>query len=124
MKKNIFKYLTLILTLSLIMFAAGCKSKEITISFETNSGVQMTEIKVDQNALLTDIPDATRVGYDFVGWYYDIALSEILDETEPVLRNFTLYAKWQIQTYQIQFDVDGDISENRNYLWNPNYVTC
>jgi uncharacterized repeat protein (TIGR02543 family) len=111
MKKNIFKYLTLILTLSLIMFAAGCKSKEITISFETNSGVQMTEIKVDQNALLTDIPDATRVGYDFIGWYYDVALSQILDEAEPVLRNITLYAKWQIQTYQIQFDVDGDISD-------------
>ncbi len=107
MKNTLLKFTTIILTGLLLLVLTGCNTKEITISFETNSGNQMSSIKVEQESFLTDLDAATRTGYDFVGWYYDSELSQPLDETSPVLRNITLYAKWQVQTYEVTYDVDG-----------------
>lgn len=101
----------------LLIFTLGCNAKEVTISFNTNNGVQMTSVKVEQKSLLTNIPDATRVGYDFVGWYYDRDFSQPLDETEPVLRNITLHAKWQIQSYKIRFDIEGVVSNGTDITY-------
>lgn len=110
MKKTLLQSSILMLIGFLLLVLSGCNAKEVTISFETNSGNQMSSIKVEQNSVLTDVDDPTRVGYDFVGWFYDSGLTQSLDETTPVLRNITLYAKWQVQTYEVSYEVEGVVS--------------
>jgi len=92
-----------------LLLLIGCNPKEITISFETNSGIQLDSVKVLQNSSLSDLPEASRIGYDFLGWFYNSELDQPLDETTPVLRNITLYAKWEIQTYTITFMSDEEV---------------
>ncbi len=109
MKKNIVKTILLVVIGLFVVLMSGCTPKDITIEFDANNGAQMSALLVEQNSFLTDLPEATRTGYDFAGWYYDSGLTEPLDETLPVLRNMTLYAAWQIQTYEISFDIEGSI---------------
>jgi len=100
-----------------MVFVWGCNAREVTISFETNNGVQINEIKIEKGSFLTELPDAVRTGYDFSGWYYDANLSQPVDETAEVQRNLVIYASWEIQEYAINFQVDGVVVSTVNITY-------
>ena len=60
------------------------------------------------------LQDASRVGYDFVGWYDGKQkVSEIESGSHG---DKTLTAKWQIQEYSVDYSLDGGINEESNPL--------
>ena len=73
---------------------------QYTITFDANGGSEVAPITQDYNTAIT-APDApTREGYTFMGW------NEELPATMPA-RDLTLTAQWQINTYQVIYNVDG-----------------
>ncbi|XFA99145.1 leucine-rich repeat protein [Candidatus Izemoplasma sp. B36] len=87
-----------------------------TITFETNGGNTIDPIKLDEGLTITQPDDPTKEGYTFSGWYLD---SEFIDayvfDVMPV-DNFTVYAKWTINTYSITYkDYDGTVLQTGDY---------
>lgn len=41
------------------------------------------------------VPDPTRDGYVFKGWYYDIGCTQVYDPTADITSDMTLYASWE-----------------------------
>ncbi|WP_337561237.1 InlB B-repeat-containing protein, partial [Prevotellamassilia timonensis] len=73
---------------------------QYTITFDANGGSEVAPITQDYNTAIT-APDApTREGYTFMGW------NEELPATMPA-RDLTLTAQWQINTYNLIYNVDG-----------------
>lgn len=90
MKKFFF-----ILFVVVFLTLAGCtKQQTVKVTFETNGGSAIAEItSIDD--ILSGIPQTTKVGYTFSGWYENESLTESFDplkERESWV--FTIYAKW------------------------------
>ncbi|MFC9710875.1 InlB B-repeat-containing protein, partial [Paenibacillus sp. NPDC056933] len=57
-------------------------------------------------AAAPDIP--TKAGHTFGGWYTDSGLSQAFDfDTTTVTADITLYAKWTVNSYTVNFDSNG-----------------
>lgn len=57
----------------------------------------------------TDMTNAKRTGYTFVGWYEDEACQTEWSGTTMPACDLTLYAKWDTMTYFLRFDWDGNV---------------
>ena len=77
--------------------------KTYTVSF---SGADVSSQTVKIGEVATRPEDPTKEGYTFAGWYdADLAVEWIF--TNPVTKDMTLYAKWEINVYDVSFDVEG-----------------
>ena len=57
----------------------------------------------------TDMTNAKRTGYTFVGWYTnENCTTKWYGDTMPA-HDLTLYAKWDVLTYFLHFDWDGNV---------------
>lgn len=82
----------------LVLFLSSCsitQPEEITIHFETNGGKQIeTMVFIGEIEALT-LPTTMRDGFEFVGWYTDKALTNLVDiMLLNGVKEITLYAKW------------------------------
>ncbi len=66
------------------------------VTFDTQGGSDVPALTVNRDSLITDsIPDPTREGHAFGGWYQDSSTTIPWDfDTDRVTRPLTLYAKW------------------------------
>lgn len=87
-------------------------NKEYTVTFDTNGGTKVEEIKVKKNDILDSIPTTTRDGYTFLYWTLD---EKIFNKDTKITKDITLVAKWQkndesnteVKKYVVTFDSDG-----------------
>lgn len=77
--------------------------EEYTVSFVTNCDTLLSDIKVEKNSVLTNIPSITKNGYKLEGWYLDSNYTNKFDVTMPIAGNITLYAKWIEETNTVEF---------------------
>lgn len=82
----------------------------LTVTFNGNGGkVSKNEMTIYLGDTYGDMPDATRTGYSFDGWYtaktggIKITSSTVLNQKNDV----TLFAQWTPNKYTITFDTDG-----------------
>ncbi len=63
---------------------------------------------------------ATRVGYEFIGWY--TSSDEYVDTTVAwnIQNDVELFAKWQINTYTITYEADGGVHTNTTTSYDIN----
>ena len=66
---------------------------EYTLTFETNGGAALSSITAKHGAPVT-LPNITRYGHTFAGWYLDEELTEKATFTTMPTQNTTVYAKW------------------------------
>ena len=92
--------LLLALTMSLALIACG-GTKEYTVSF-SGADVAAQTVKKGETAERPAV-DPNLVGYDFVGWFADEALTEEYDFSAPIQKDTTIYAKFQIKTFTVTF---------------------
>lgn len=79
---------------------------DYTISFNSNGGSVVNSIKEAYGSAVNE-PDApTKLGYTFLGWYQDEALTNAYSFT-TIQENETLYAKWSLNNYTIHFNTAG-----------------
>lgn len=96
------KFLLSIMTIVMIFCLVGCKGKdEVKVTFETNGADPIAEVVVKEADFAKFTATApTKLGYDFVGWYTDEALTAAFttaDLTKALegTKEIKLYAKWE-----------------------------
>ena len=75
------------------------------VTFNSNGGSEVTSQTIAYGGTAEMPQNPTKGGYTFGGWYRDAELTEAFDFSTPLTRGITLYAKWNLITYTISFDV-------------------
>lgn len=90
--KRVLIVLMSVLLLTVMMTLASCNDKQVTITFDSNGGsfVESQTVSIGDN--VTE-PNATKDGYELVGWYLDEKAWSFSEDT--VTEDIVLVAKWQ-----------------------------
>ncbi|MFB7139379.1 InlB B-repeat-containing protein [Gottfriedia sp. NPDC056225] len=81
-----------------------------TVTFETNGGDAIEPQIVDSRVTMPT--DPTKVGYKFMGWYSDEALTTPFDFTSIVTKPIKLYAKYALATSIVSADTTDNALGN------------
>ena len=79
-------------------------AKEFTVIFHTCGGDKMDSITT---SIISSEPIPTRYGYTFLGWYLENTYINKVTFPYEVTQNITLYAKWEKNTYNVHFELNG-----------------
>ena len=94
-----------------IGITATAVPKTYTVSFNIkySGGVNPSIQTVTYNSTYGTLPEPTRRGYTFGGWYTTSALATQVTSGTKVTKtaNHTLYAKWTANTYTVTLDANG-----------------
>ena len=95
-----------------------------TVSFDSVGGSSVDVETADYETPVTKPEDPTKTGYTFGGWYTDYACTKAYDFAAPVTGDMTLYAKWEINSYQVTFDSMGGSSlDSQQVTYNGTAAT-
>lgn len=90
-----------------ITFHAKWEVNKYTISFISNGGSLVDPITKDFNSKVVKPDNPIKEGYSFSGWFSDFELKEVYDFSVMPAINISLYAKWSINSYTINFESNG-----------------
>lgn len=68
------------------------EKKMITLSFDSVGGSVVENIEIEVGTILENIPNPTKEGFLFQGWYY---LNKAYIFNKPIVENMTFIAKWK-----------------------------
>ena len=78
--------------------------KEFKVSFDSNGGSKVEEVVT---SIIESEPVTTRDGYTFLGWYLEESFINKVTFPFEVTKDQTLYAKWEENTYNVHFELNG-----------------
>ena len=86
-----------------------------TVNFNSQKGESASPITVTYDGTYAELPDITRYGFEFDGWYTDATSGTKISKTDVVdiLAETTLYAHWNpiqvdIETYSVDTQLRGN----------------
>lgn len=85
-----------------------------TVTFDTNGGSQINQLTdITHNSTIASPTNPSRTGYTFSGWYTNEELTTQWNFDEDTVEgDMTLYAKWMIKSYDVNFkDWDDTVIE-------------
>ena len=97
-----------------ITLYANYRINQYTIHFESNGGSAVTAITQNYGTEVVEPAAPSKNGYRFDGWYKNSALAEKYTFTTMPADDITLYAKWSVVTYRINYHLDGGINNVSN----------
>ena len=117
MKKTLTALMMVLLAVILIVSCNGNPDipvmHKVTFDFDNGSDAEVKEVKDSEKIARPDAP--TKTGYTFLGWYDG---DETFDFDTAVRKDYSLKAKWKIQTFTVSFDVNGGTGEYSNQTIN------
>jgi len=92
-----------------LAYTAQWTEASYTVSLNGNGGMDMDSVSVTYNSTFPALPDSSRTGYTFKGWYTAEAGGTPVREgdTVAITENTTLYAQWTANNYRVSFDLNG-----------------
>lgn len=94
------------------------------VSFDTDGGSKIDDVNASRGRVIARPEDPVKAGFIFAGWFTEEALENIFNfETEVVMEDMTLYAKWIAetnfnQTFKV-LSIGNSFSEDAHrYLWS------
>ena len=81
--------------------------KNCVIKLDANGGKAVDAIAVKEGEAVSSLPDTTREGFTFDGWYTAADGGDKVTSLENVTDDTTLYAHWIANTYTLTFDSQG-----------------
>jgi len=79
-----------------------------TVTFDSQGGSEIDPANVEYNSEIIPPVAPTKEGHTFAGWYKEAELTNAWTfVTDKVTANTTLYAKWTINSYTLNFDSQG-----------------
>lgn len=79
-----------------VLVALDLRNPGFTITFDSKGGTDVAPQNQMYGELLEVPQDPTREGYEFTGWYLDVACDDLWEETEDIIESdITLYAGWE-----------------------------
>lgn len=96
-----------------LSYTAVWTAGQYTISFQSNGGSTLDRITAAFGTPVTAPTAPSRLGYTFGGWYEksDCSGSPYIFTTMPA-NSLTLYAKWNIVSYNITYVMNGGSASN------------
>ncbi len=95
---------------------AHWEANQYTVQLDSKGGVlENYTVQVTYGGTYADLPDPTRIGYRFLGWYDAESDGNLVNDQTPVTITQTqqLYAAWEANKYTVTFDVNsGDPLKN------------
>lgn len=89
----------------------------VTVHFNSNGGSELKDKYLLIGNKLIKPEDPIREGYNFAGWYTNLALTKEYNFDNPVTENITLYANWSnVNDDPVTDDPIKDKTET-NYTW-------
>ena len=101
-------------------------AQSYTVSFDANGGSTTTvSKKVTYGSTYGTLPTATRIGYDFAGWYTEkeAGTAIIADNTVSITADTTLYARWTAKQFTVSFDTNKGAGSSTPTVVNSINVT-
>jgi uncharacterized repeat protein (TIGR02543 family) len=98
------------ITESTTLYARWTEAENLIVTFDTNGGIPVAMFgEVQLHGTASKPADPIKVGYSFVGWYGDEALTQAWDFTiDTISTNITLYAKWaEASSLVVTFNSNG-----------------
>ena len=85
-------------------------SEYVSVSFdgETVGNYAPFTIEKDSKLSADQLPELTKTGYRFKGWYTDGGFNLAFNINNTIGENITLYAKW-VKLYTVSFSIDNQI---------------
>lgn len=80
------------------------------VGLEDGTHSNASEYTIESETIV--LQDASRVGYDFVGWYD--GEQEVTEIASGSHGDIVLTAKWQIAEYSVDYDLDGGVNAASN----------
>jgi uncharacterized repeat protein (TIGR02543 family) len=90
-----------------IILKAKWKQIGYLVTFETNCETSIPK-KILSYLRQNDIPEISREGYTFGGWYINSILTNPITNSYKVQQPMTIYAKW-LMNYKVSFETNSDI---------------
>ncbi|MCR5651963.1 MAG: InlB B-repeat-containing protein [Lachnospiraceae bacterium] len=118
--RNLFNFDTEIVK-NYNLFAKWTDSKKVSFDTDGGSEIKPTKVVSGTNILRDSIPATIKKGHTFINWYEDLS-SDILwdfDTRNKINEDVTLYAKWKVNKYDVNFVNDGKLL--RAYSQTINY---
>ena len=107
---------------STTLYAISDKDNFI-LTFDANGGtVSPASISAKYDSTIGPLPTPTWTGHTFTGWYTASSGGTVRNYTKMPAYNETLYAHWNVNTYQIKYDgngaTSGSMSNSTGIKWN------
>lgn len=94
------------------LYAGWSRNSQHMVSFVTDCDIVIKEQYLDDYELATSPSLPVRVGYEFLGWYYNgTAWDFTKDEVDS---DITLHAQWKKLTFNITYSLDGGVNNAQN----------
>lgn len=87
---------------------------QYTISFNSNGGTSVDDITQNYATNVLAPANPAKNGYSFGGWYIDSTLKNAYTFSTIPAQDITLYAKWNLVTYNITYNLDGGTNSTSN----------
>lgn len=106
-----------------LIFVTSCVNdrQAYTVSFNTNGGsnVEAQEVYHDQKVIRPEV-NPTKEGHTFIDWFADETLTTVYNFESRVRKEFTIYAKWSVNSYKLNYvtNVEGYEIKSQNVKYN------
>ena len=101
-----------------ITLYAKWELESYTITYELDGGTNAPENPAGYNVETETITlkDPVKTGYTFAGWYKaeDFTGNAVTEIVQGTTGNITLYAKWELVSYTITYELDGGTNAPEN----------
>lgn len=97
-----------------LTFYANYSINKYTINFNSNGGTDVEAIAQNYATAVIAPPTPAKNGYSFAGWYSDSTLKNAYTFNTIPAENITLYAKWNLETYKITYNLAGGTNNSQN----------
>lgn len=128
MKKTRNFVLNFVFVFILCLFVSACNDssneKKYVLKFETNCEQKIPDrTYVVYRSEIGELPEVTKKGYNFVGWYVNPTFLEGTEVTKNTLigKNITIYAKLTPKEYNMSYDLNvGSLIDGVTYDFTKN----
>ena len=87
--------------------ATVAEAQKFVVNFDANEGKSVSAITAEEGQTITELPETTREGYQFDGWYTAKDGGDRVTKIDALTGDMTLYAHWTAATYTVDFDTQG-----------------
>jgi uncharacterized repeat protein (TIGR02543 family) len=107
---KIMRKLGLVLLMISTIFTVLACGDGVLVHFDSNGGEDVASVTLTGNTFDGTLPEPTRAGFAFEGWFYEEAFATPFSSTDIVISSITLFAKWSPMSYVVTIDINGTLT--------------